>query len=418
VPVLRASLPEPLYLRSFIYGSYQGGAWQSRNVLAMGGGNFAQAFTLERSKNRHAAPFRIEPLVLPGGSVPIPGEIARANLRSAGYAYNAGGSLTLRDDPPYPPVEGEVRIYDGTEPLSNTDTQIAELMPEYLQTSGTAPNVAALARDVTRNAKSDYEMAMAIKAAIESRARYNLDAPATPDGKDPVSYFLFDSKEGYCDLFASSMTLMARSVGLPARYVVGYYPFEESKDSRGRYIVRQKDAHAWCEIFFDNAGWVVFDATEGAASVEGGERGGTGSLPFWRSPWVLGAFGGIALAVGLWFAVRSMLAYLAFRRSPAFAALTAARAMARQRARVGRVYSSFERELRKTVKRPRGFAETIMEYAAVALPKLGARADSASRLSRAFASAMYATPEVDDTHLAQLRDSVRDFRRARGRTPA
>ena len=231
--------------------------------------------------------FRVEPIELHNAIIPVPGEVQSIAGELTGFFYrNNVGSFSTSSDPPYPPLEG-LTIVSGKGRIEAADIRIASLQPDYGQLDGIPTDVAQLAQQVTRESKTDLEKALAIKDAIERTAKYNLKAGGTPDGEDPVSYFLFKSREGYCDLFASAMTLMARSVGLPARYVTGYYPFSGEQDTEGRYTVRQRDAHAWCEIFFKGSGWTVFDATEGAIQVNGGELGSANDRPFWRTGWSL-----------------------------------------------------------------------------------------------------------------------------------
>jgi hypothetical protein len=78
--------------------------------------------------------------------------------------------------------------------------------------------------------------------------------------RDVVDYFLFDLQTGYCDYYASSMVVLARSVGLPARIVVGYAggQFDEEYD---HYLVSEADAHSWVEIYFSGFGWIPFEPT-------------------------------------------------------------------------------------------------------------------------------------------------------------
>jgi transglutaminase superfamily protein len=87
-----------------------------------------------------------------------------------------------------------------------------------------------------------------------------------PAGRDPVDWFLFDVKIGYCEQFATAETLMLRSLGIPARLATGY--------STGDYdpvldqsIVRERDAHAWVEVWFPNDGWVPVDPSPGYSAL-------------------------------------------------------------------------------------------------------------------------------------------------------
>jgi len=77
---------------------------------------------------------------------------------------------------------------------------------------------------------------------------------------DAVEYFLFEQKRGYCEQFSSSLAVMARSQGIPARVVTGYAPGEYNPFT-GYYDVRASDAHAWVEVYFPGYGWSTFDPT-------------------------------------------------------------------------------------------------------------------------------------------------------------
>jgi hypothetical protein len=87
-----------------------------------------------------------------------------------------------------------------------------------------------------------------------------LDVPPPPTDQDIADYFLFDLKKGYCDYYATTMVVMARSVGLPARLVAGYASGTYIPTT-ATYIVRGADAHAWTEVYFDDIGWVEFEPT-------------------------------------------------------------------------------------------------------------------------------------------------------------
>jgi hypothetical protein len=77
---------------------------------------------------------------------------------------------------------------------------------------------------------------------------------------DAVEYFLFEQKRGYCEQFSSSLAVMARSLGIPARIATGYVPGEYNPFT-GLHEVRASDAHAWVEVYFPGYGWSTFDPT-------------------------------------------------------------------------------------------------------------------------------------------------------------
>jgi hypothetical protein len=87
-----------------------------------------------------------------------------------------------------------------------------------------------------------------------------------------VDYFLFDLKKGYCDYYATSMTVLARSAGLPARLVLGYAGGHYDPYS-AQYIVTKADAHAWTEVYFAGIGWIEFEPTANQLAIFHGEVG-------------------------------------------------------------------------------------------------------------------------------------------------
>ncbi|MGC1377978.1 MAG: transglutaminase domain-containing protein [Anaerolineales bacterium] len=133
----------------------------------------------------------------------------------------------------------------------------------YLYLPNTVPErVLALARDLTATAPTPYDQAKAIESYLRNTYPYTLDVPAPPDDVDVVDYFLFDLKKGFCDYYASAMTVLARAAGLPARIVMGYAGGTYNP-STARYEITQADAHAWVEIYFANIGWIEFEPTAG-----------------------------------------------------------------------------------------------------------------------------------------------------------
>ena len=93
---------------------------------------------------------------------------------------------------------------------------------------------------------------------VRDSAKYDLDYPACPAGQDEVVYFLTESGRGVCRHFASAATLLYRSLGIPARYVVGYSTYAEAEVWTD---VKGADAHAWVEVYIPGLGWVRIDPT-------------------------------------------------------------------------------------------------------------------------------------------------------------
>jgi hypothetical protein len=124
-----------------------------------------------------------------------------------------------------------------------------------------------LARQVTASAKTPYDKARAIEGFLRSRFGYTLNLAGKP-GDDPLANFLFVTRAGHCEYFASAMTILLRTLEIPAREVNGFLPGEYN-DLAGDYIVRASDAHSWVEVYFPGSGWVTFDPTPAAAENSG-----------------------------------------------------------------------------------------------------------------------------------------------------
>ncbi|WP_136716720.1 transglutaminase TgpA family protein [Halorientalis salina] len=110
---------------------------------------------------------------------------------------------------------------------------------------------------VTDGADNPYETATRIEQHLEEGKAYSLDVER-PDGNIADS-FLFEMEQGYCTYYATTMVTMLRTQDIPARFVTGYTPGEETGD--GEYVVRGLDSHAWVEVYFPETGWVKFDPT-------------------------------------------------------------------------------------------------------------------------------------------------------------
>ncbi len=137
---------------------------------------------------------------------------------------------------------------------------------QYLQLpDSVSARVKDLAAKTVANVDNPYDKADAIESLLRTYT-YNQGIAAPPAGQDGVDYFLFDVKEGYCDYYASAMVVMLRSVGVPARFAVGYTPGQlkqqnEQNDEAPLYRVLERNAHAWPEVYFPAYGWIQFEPT-------------------------------------------------------------------------------------------------------------------------------------------------------------
>jgi transglutaminase-like putative cysteine protease len=138
-----------------------------------------------------------------------------------------------------------------------------DVVNTYLQLPDTVTErTRELARDLTRDAPTPYDKAVALRDYLRATYPYNPFPPPQARDSDAVDQFLFVDREGVCEHYASAMIVMLRSLGVPARLAAGYGSGTHNPIT-GFYEVRAKDAHAWVEVYFPEYGWVPFDPTPG-----------------------------------------------------------------------------------------------------------------------------------------------------------
>ena len=132
----------------------------------------------------------------------------------------------------------------------------------YLQLPASMPTrVRDLAESVTQSAETPLDKAQAIQGFLRSPDfTYSQDIEAPPVDSDGVDHFLFESRTGYSDYFASSMAVMLRAVGVPSRLAAGYAPGQFHEESGLRFI-RDSDSHGWVQVYFPEYGWIDFEPT-------------------------------------------------------------------------------------------------------------------------------------------------------------
>jgi transglutaminase-like putative cysteine protease len=136
-------------------------------------------------------------------------------------------------------------------------------LPDHLDA-----RVPELAKKITALADNPFDKAIVMEAYLRRNFSYTLNLTGKPEA-DPLAHFLFVTKAGHCEYFASAMAVMLRTLGIPSREVNGFLPGEYN-DVAGDYIVRASDAHSWVEAYYPGTGWVTFDPTPVAQSAQGG----------------------------------------------------------------------------------------------------------------------------------------------------
>jgi len=161
--------------------------------------------------------------------------------------------------------------YTVTSLVSTADKQtlrkVAPTYPDYIKAkylqlpSTLPPRVKSLAHSLLDNIPNAYDKAETLETFLRSPPySYSPQVKATPPGKDPIEYFLFDLRQDFCEYFASAMVVMLREAGVPARLVEGFTTGTYDSASNA-YVVKEQDAHAWVEAYFPQYGWIEFEPT-------------------------------------------------------------------------------------------------------------------------------------------------------------
>jgi hypothetical protein len=163
------------------------------------------------------------------------------------------------------PSDAELR---ADSPASSSE----DIMRLYAHTSRKLdPRISQLAHEIARNAPTPYDKARAIESYLKSEFRYTLDLK--PTDEDPLAEFLFNTREGHCEYFATAMVIMLRTLEIPARIVNGFQ-MGEYNELNDMYTVRESDAHSWVEAYFPHTdSWIEFDPTP-AAGINDYTQGG------------------------------------------------------------------------------------------------------------------------------------------------
>jgi transglutaminase-like putative cysteine protease len=289
-PVFSVDTPVGRYWRAVAFDTFDGRQW--RNTLEAES-EFAADTLLPVPSWELRTPITQTITLLSGmGNVIVgPPDIRQVSvpIEARGQASPAAALTATFTDPNQPPLEGYeivmAHAQDDLEPGNSYTvvSQYTQVTQQALRTAGTGyPQVivdrylqlpenfsllvAQTAISVTTGTVTPFEQAKAIEAFLRTYT-YNDAIPEPPADRDPVEYFLFDIREGYCDYYATAMVLMLRSLNVPARAVSGYAEgfFDEEQ---GSFYVTDADAHTWVEVFFPNYGWVEFEPTAGESPLD------------------------------------------------------------------------------------------------------------------------------------------------------
>jgi hypothetical protein len=276
--VLRAFTDTPQRLRGKVYTRFDGRAWAlepavSGTELPLVDARalpppLPQFFDEVPGEVRGSAPVAASPalvrtrIVLATSEIPtLLAPMAPVLLGAAktGVRLDAHGIFTAAP-PGAAPLYAIANRYGGPVPGVPVLERTLQLPPS------SDPRVAQLARTLGGTDGSHEEKLKRTLYHLERCCRYSLKVPR-PTTRDPVAGFLFETKRGYCEYFASAAALLLRLQGVPTRYVTGFNVRDESLVG-SHYAVRESDAHAWIESYVPGTGWLEFDPTPSAQFAE------------------------------------------------------------------------------------------------------------------------------------------------------
>lgn len=136
-------------------------------------------------------------------------------------------------------------------------------------------DIAALAQEITAGAATTYDQAIALQTYLRDPQAFRYDTDVPPAQTDDAVWDFLTQRTGYCVQYATTMTVMARTLGIPARMAIGFLPGWLNTQARGEYVVSGRQAHSWPELYFAGAGWVRFEPTPAVQ---------TGSPPLYADP--------------------------------------------------------------------------------------------------------------------------------------
>ncbi len=199
--------------------------------------------TVDRDEDQgvvHVGVLRVNGEALPDSLVARP-----PSRVGEGRSYNVSGFI-----PTVPP--GELRQAGDTDPMW--------VLKQYLQLPDDLPErIGTLSADVAATGENRYDKAILVQDYLR-QFPIDFNIPDTPPNRDTVDYFLFDSQKGYFDYHASAMTVMLRTLGIPARLAVGFVIDDADKDlESGSYSIRDRNSYAWTEVYFPGYGWIAFN---------------------------------------------------------------------------------------------------------------------------------------------------------------
>ena len=248
---------EKLYWRSLVFSFFDGRRW-SQNREQKSGNYFNQASTKLQSHIEHKGEPIEYDLIAEASSQPWLYSLAAPKHWSESLGFARDMRLFA-----FEPVNERINYHV----TASLNYQLNEINPDELVQNKLIPKNGNLktrerAAEWLAETGSPEKLIEKLFAYYNQSFFYTLKPPAL--GIDVVDDFLWNSRQGFCEHFASSFVFFMRAADIPARVVVGYQGGDISSVD-GSLTVRQRDAHAWAEVWLEGRGWVMFDPTAAVA---------------------------------------------------------------------------------------------------------------------------------------------------------
>jgi transglutaminase-like putative cysteine protease len=277
------------YWRARVYDEYQSGTWTSNLLQTMTFTPDKNYFKQDPAQNRFDAVFAITPylamgeLFLPSQPVWVsrPGKVQYGSTSPDNIDLVAFQAVPyIRPGEVYQARSSLASITQYRMRLAGTEYP-QWVLDRYLQLpENITPRTRELAQHIAQGLTNPYDITEAVTEYLRRNIEYQVTIDPPPKGQEVIDWFLFDYKKGFCNYYATAEVVLLRSLGIPARWAVGYAEgervlTEEQMQTlrRGQdlpettsmdiasFNIRQKDAHAWPEVYFPGSGWVEFEPT-------------------------------------------------------------------------------------------------------------------------------------------------------------
>ena len=253
---------EPAYWRTGAYGEYTGAGWQRTETtrpydgpLALGGANGTQvAYEVTLNRSATSLPTVWQPRSVAGLGV----EAVVTDRRALRPVERLPSGTTYTGVSSAPPRDPDLLRSTGQDYPEAIESRYATLSDDV------PGRVGLFTDDLTANTSTPYGTAQRVESWLEENKEYSLNV--SRQGENIADSFIFEMDRGYCEYYATAMVVMLRSQGVPARYAVGYSTGQQVAENT--YQVRNLNAHAWVEVYFEDVGWVKFDPTPGGARLD------------------------------------------------------------------------------------------------------------------------------------------------------